>query len=247
MYVFTLPALELLRGMLLGLVVLAAVGVVGAVFRRRPGRADAVRRAHRESRARRHLAWLAAVLFLVLALGAWLSRLQEIVSPSGIIQGASYADVHARMPAALALMIAALVAAGSRRRPRSPAVDAARDRGAAVYVAGAARRRRLRQPAAALRGDAERAGPRNAVHGIQHRRDARGVRARSRRGARAARRSDADARRTSRTTARRSTTCGCGITSRCSRRSGRSRRSAPTTTSSRSTTIAIRSTARTGR
>ena len=47
-----------------------------------------------ENRARRHLAWLAAALFLVLALGAWLGRLQEIVSPSGIIQGASYADVH---------------------------------------------------------------------------------------------------------------------------------------------------------
>ena len=32
--------------------------------------------------------------------------------PSGIIQGASYADAHARMPAALALTAAALVAAG---------------------------------------------------------------------------------------------------------------------------------------
>ena len=53
-------------------------------------------------RAQRHLSWLAAALFLVLALAAWLSRVQEIVTPSGIIQGASYADVHARMPAALA-------------------------------------------------------------------------------------------------------------------------------------------------
>ena len=48
----------------------------------------------------------------MLALGAWLGRLQEIVSPSGIIQGASYADVHGRMPAALALMLASIVAAG---------------------------------------------------------------------------------------------------------------------------------------
>ncbi len=61
--------------------------------------------------ARRHLTWLAAAFFLVLALGAWLGRVQEIVMPSGIIQGASYADVHARMPAALALMVAALVGA----------------------------------------------------------------------------------------------------------------------------------------
>ncbi len=38
--------------------------------------------------------------------------MQEIVEPSGIIQGASYADAHARMPAALALMLASVVAAG---------------------------------------------------------------------------------------------------------------------------------------
>ena len=112
-YVFTLPALELLRGFLLGLIVLAAIGVGGAVFRRRPGGADAVRPARRGSRAP-HLTWLAAAFFLVLALGAWLSRVQEIVMPSGIIQGASYADAHARMPAALALT----VAGAGRRRPR---------------------------------------------------------------------------------------------------------------------------------
>ncbi len=50
-YVFTLPALELLRGFLLGLIVLAVIGVGGAVLRRRPGGADALRPARRESRA----------------------------------------------------------------------------------------------------------------------------------------------------------------------------------------------------
>ncbi len=111
MYVFTLPALELLRGVLLGMVVLAAVGVVALYF----VSSQIVLTPFGlriENRARRHLAWLAAMLFLVLALGAWLSRLHEVVSPSGIIQGASYADVHGRMPAALALMLAAVVAAG---------------------------------------------------------------------------------------------------------------------------------------
>jgi hypothetical protein len=111
MYVFTLPALELLRGVLLGLVVLAAIGVVALYF----VSSQIVLTPFGlriEKPARRHLAWLAAMLFLVLALGAWLSRLHEIVSPSGIIQGASYADVHGRMPAALALALAAIVAAG---------------------------------------------------------------------------------------------------------------------------------------
>ena len=109
-YVFTLPLLELVRGLALAIVVLAAIGsaalyVAGGQMALTPfgftvGEA-----------ARRHLTWLAAAFFLVLALGAWLARIHEIVMPSGIIQGASYADVHARMPAALALMAAALVGA----------------------------------------------------------------------------------------------------------------------------------------
>ncbi len=110
-YVFTLPALELLRGFLLGLILLAAIGSAGLYFV--AGQVALTPFGLRvEHRARRHLTWLAAAFFLVLALGAWLSRVHEIVMPSGIIQGASYADVHARMPAALALAAAAMVAAG---------------------------------------------------------------------------------------------------------------------------------------
>ncbi len=110
-YVFTLPALELLRGFLLGLIVLAVIGSAALYFV--AGQVALTPFGLRvENRARAHLTWLAAAFFLVLALGAWLSRVQEIVMPSGIIQGASYADAHARMPAALALTAAALVAAG---------------------------------------------------------------------------------------------------------------------------------------
>jgi uncharacterized membrane protein (UPF0182 family) len=111
LYVFTLPALELLRGMGLGLVLLAAAGVLGLYFV--SGQVSLTPFGLRiDPRPRRHLAWLAAALFLVLALGAWLGRLEEIVSPSGIIQGASYADVYGRMPAAVILALAAIVAAG---------------------------------------------------------------------------------------------------------------------------------------
>ena len=111
LYVFTLPALELLRGILLGLVLLAAAGVIALYFA--SGRiAVTPFGLNIEDRARRHLGWLGAAFFVVLALGAWLSRLQEIVAPSGIIQGASYADVYGRMPAALLLALAAVVAAG---------------------------------------------------------------------------------------------------------------------------------------
>lgn len=110
MYVFTLPALEFVRGLLLGLVFLAGIGVLAVYFA--AGQVALTPFGLRvDDRARRHLAALASILFLALALGAWLSRLQEIVTPSGIIQGASYADAHARMPAALALSVAAVVGA----------------------------------------------------------------------------------------------------------------------------------------
>jgi uncharacterized protein len=110
-YIFTLPALELTRGLLLGLIVLAVAGAGGLYFV--AGQISLTPFGIRvEDRARRHLTWLAAAFFLVLAFGAWLSRLQEMINPSGIIQGASYADAHARMPAALALTVAAVVGAG---------------------------------------------------------------------------------------------------------------------------------------
>ena len=107
-YVFTLPLLELVRIFGLALVALAALGSAGIyVFagelaltpfglRMAPG-------------VRRHGAVLAAALFVVFALGAWLDQPRQLVTASGIIQGASYTDVHARMPAALALAAASLL------------------------------------------------------------------------------------------------------------------------------------------
>jgi uncharacterized membrane protein (UPF0182 family) len=110
MYVFTLPALVLVRGLLLGLVVIALIGATALYFA--AGQVALTPFGLRvENHARRHLAWLAALFFLALAGGAYLDRLNEIVAPSGIIQGASYADAHARMPAALLLVAAAIVAA----------------------------------------------------------------------------------------------------------------------------------------
>jgi uncharacterized membrane protein (UPF0182 family) len=60
----------------------------------------------------RHGLMLAAAFFLVLAFGAWLDRPGQLVTVSGIIQGASYADVHGRLPAALLLTVASLLGAG---------------------------------------------------------------------------------------------------------------------------------------
>ena len=129
-YVFTLPLLELVRGLALAIVVLAAIGSAALYVASGQMALTPFGLTVGEA-ARRHLTWLAAAFFLVLALGAWLARVHEIVMPSGIIQGASYADVHARMPAALALMVAALVGSAL-------AVASALGRSRRLLIAGAA-------------------------------------------------------------------------------------------------------------
>jgi uncharacterized membrane protein (UPF0182 family) len=129
-YVFSLPALEAFRGFLIALVVLALLGSAALYFV--AGQVALTPFGLRvDQRARTHLTWLAAAFFLVLAFGAWLNRALEMVMPSGIIQGASYADAHARMPAALALMAAGLVAAALT-------VASAMTRSTRLLIAGAA-------------------------------------------------------------------------------------------------------------
>jgi len=109
-YVFTLPILELIRGLGIALVMLAAAGSAAVyVFAGELALTPFGLRA--APSVRRHGAALAAVFFIVLALGAWLDQPRQLISPSGIIQGASYTDVHARMPAALVLTAASVVGA----------------------------------------------------------------------------------------------------------------------------------------
>src|SRR5262249_17014094 len=61
--------------------------------------------------ARRHLSLLAAVFFLLLAWGAWLHRAEHLVESSGLVYGASYADVYGRMPAAFVVIAACVIGA----------------------------------------------------------------------------------------------------------------------------------------
>jgi uncharacterized membrane protein (UPF0182 family) len=110
-YVFTLPLLEMLYGTLIGTLALAAVVTVAAyVFAGEAG-LDPARGPYASKSAVRHLATLVAALLLALAFGAWLQIAQLLTTPSGVVAGASYADVHARMPALRVLVIAALAGA----------------------------------------------------------------------------------------------------------------------------------------
>ena len=127
-YVFTLPVLELVRSFVLLLTVVALIGTAGIYLL--AGQLALTPFGFRlADRARRHLGMLVALGFVVVAAGAWLSRAQTLLQPTGIIRGAGYTDVHARLPFATAETVAALVAAGL--------VIAWALRGRGRYVAGA--------------------------------------------------------------------------------------------------------------
>jgi uncharacterized membrane protein (UPF0182 family) len=111
-YLFTLPMLELAQRIALATVVLTIAGVAGSHVAAGNLALDPMRGVIMSATARRHLAFLAAALLVVLACGAWLRVPQLLTAPSGVVFGASYVDVHARMPAYRVLAAAALVGAG---------------------------------------------------------------------------------------------------------------------------------------
>jgi uncharacterized membrane protein (UPF0182 family) len=110
-YVFRLPFLELAQELALTAVIAAAIGTGAAYAVSGALGLDRQRGPFAARGVKRHLALLAAALFLVLAAGAALGIPALLTSSSGVLYGASYADVHARLPALYALVGAALVAA----------------------------------------------------------------------------------------------------------------------------------------
>jgi uncharacterized membrane protein (UPF0182 family) len=110
-YVFALPLFEHVQGLALAVVILSIMGVLGAHVMAGNLAFDAVHGVYASRAARRHLSLLAATLLIVLAFGAWLRIPQLLSAASGVIAGASYVDVHARMPTLRLQIAAALVGA----------------------------------------------------------------------------------------------------------------------------------------
>jgi uncharacterized protein len=110
-YIFRLPMLELVHGIALTTVLLAIAGVAGAHVASGNLGLDPVRGVIASRLAKRHLSFLAAALLVVLAFGAWLRIPHLLTAQSGVVFGASYVDVHARMPAYRLLTVAALLGA----------------------------------------------------------------------------------------------------------------------------------------
>ncbi len=114
-YVFTLPVLEIAgSGLLLafGIALLAAAALYflkGALLLTNKG-------VTAERPAAAHLAILGSLLFLVLAFNTFVGMHAVLISTQGLVAGATYTDVHARLPAmklqiALAVVAAVLILA----------------------------------------------------------------------------------------------------------------------------------------
>jgi uncharacterized membrane protein (UPF0182 family) len=141
-YVFHLPLLHALLSFALATTVLAALGVGLAHFASQNLMLDPVQGLRMSDGARRHLAVLAAILLLLLAFRAWLGLSQLMVSPSGIVHGASYVDVKANMPVQWVLIVVAslgaLLALWQTRTTRLWPIMAAAGGYLAVVLAGQA-------------------------------------------------------------------------------------------------------------
>jgi uncharacterized membrane protein (UPF0182 family) len=131
-YVFTMPLLEHVQGLLTFIAFLMLAVAVAAYVLGGGVSLDPVRGVSIDRRGMRHISLLVAVFLLVLAFGAWLQLPQLLTSASGIVAGANYVDVHARMPATRVLMGAALAGAAIA------AWSAANARGIGRLVAAAA-------------------------------------------------------------------------------------------------------------
>jgi uncharacterized membrane protein (UPF0182 family) len=119
-FVFTLPAWRLLLGWALGVTV--ACAVLAALVHLLRGSVVVTERGVRVSAgARNHLLLLGAVWLLLKAVDFWLDRFELVHSPDGVVVGATYTDVHARLPVLGALAVlsaaAALAVAVQTRRP----------------------------------------------------------------------------------------------------------------------------------
>lgn len=109
-YVFRLPFLEMLYGW-----ALAALGVtfllVLATYVLHRGIQITPRGLRVATRARAHLLALGALLLIVKAAGYYLNTFDLLLSPQGIVFGASYTDINAQLPALHILTILTLAAA----------------------------------------------------------------------------------------------------------------------------------------
>ena len=100
-YLFDLPAYHLIQGWVLSLLVLSVLGA-GAVY----GLTFSLQRFEVQlTRGMRiHLSMLGGLILLVIAVGSYLGVFDLVTAPGGIVTGATFTDINARLPARYALV-----------------------------------------------------------------------------------------------------------------------------------------------
>jgi uncharacterized membrane protein (UPF0182 family) len=106
-YLFRLPFLRFLEGLVWGWGIVAFLGALALYLL-----VGGVRAWRLGPRARAHLSVLAGLLLLVRAGGFRLDAYELLTSQRGLVFGITYADAHARLPALNVLAVLALVCAG---------------------------------------------------------------------------------------------------------------------------------------
>jgi uncharacterized protein len=112
-YVFSLPWLRFLQGwlfsVLVGVTFLVAIAhfLWGGIQPQAPGGL----RQKVDPAVQAHLSVLLGLIMLVKAWGYYLGRFDLLTSPRGVVEGASYTDVNAELPALKLLMIVAVICA----------------------------------------------------------------------------------------------------------------------------------------
>ncbi|MRR33692.1 UPF0182 family protein [bacterium] len=109
-YLFQLPLFEFIKSFA-GFTVLSSAAVAAGVYFVRGGIAVTERGVSVHPRVRRHLAVLAGLFLVVVAAGFYLDGFRLLLSGDGLIHGAGYADVKARLPVYRLLTVITPIAA----------------------------------------------------------------------------------------------------------------------------------------
>jgi len=108
-YIFTLPVVNLIRYWLLGALVITLLLVGGLYY------LDGLLRGESfpsGKSAKTHLLIMAALIFVLIAAGHWLSRYDLLFSRMGAVYGIGYTEHHLILPALIFLTAVALISAG---------------------------------------------------------------------------------------------------------------------------------------
>ncbi|MFN3650348.1 MAG: UPF0182 family protein [Armatimonadota bacterium] len=109
-YLFRYPFLEFLDGWLFMTLILVLLATA-AVYAAHGAIGTFQGRLYVDNPVRAHLSVLLGLTMLSKAWDFWLDRYGLLLNPSGLFYGATYTDVHARLPALNILMVVAVVAA----------------------------------------------------------------------------------------------------------------------------------------